>query len=163
MTSVHDFTVRTIDGNELALASLAGKVLLVVNVASECGLTPQYEALEALYREKRDEGLVVLGFPCNQFGAQEPGTEAEIASFCSKNYGVTFPLFAKIDVNGDARAPLYAYLTSLAVGPEGAGDLKWNFGKFLVNKDGSVRARFAPTVKPTNAALRTAIEDALTG
>ena len=161
MTDTHDFTVRAIDGADVPLARYAGKALLVVNVASECGLTKQYEALEALHREKAGEGLVVLGFPCNQFGGQEPGTEAEIQAFCTTRFDVTFPLFAKLEVNGPGRAPLYEYLTAQTVGPEPAGDVAWNFGKFLVGKDGAVRARFAPTVKPTDPALRAAIDDAL--
>ena len=163
MTNVHDFSVRTIEGSPRSLRDYQGKVLLVVNVASRCGLTPQYEALEALYREKKDEGLVVLGFPCNQFGAQEPGTEAEIQAFCSTNYDVTFPLFAKLDVNGPGQDPLYRLLTAQTVGPEDSGDVKWNFGKFLIGKDGSVKGRFAPTVKPTDAGLRDANGAALAG
>ena len=161
MTDTHDFTVRAIDGADVPLARYAGKALLVVNVASECGLTKQYEALEALHREKRDEGLLVLGFPCNQFGGQEPGTEAQIKDFCATRFDVSFPLFAKLEVNGADRAPLYAHLAAQTVGPEPEGDIAWNFGKFVVGKDGTVRARFAPTVKPTDASLRVAIEAAL--
>ena len=144
MTKLHDFTQKTIDGKEAPLSAYAGKVALVVNVASKCGLTPQYEGLEALYRELAPKGFVVLGFPCNQFMGQEPGTDAEIASFCSTKYDVTFPLFSKIDVNGETQAPLYAWLTREDAKPEGAGDVAWNFGKFLVGKDGNVVARFSP-------------------
>ena len=161
MTKLHDFTQKTIDGKEAPLSAYAGKVALVVNVASKCGLTPQYEGLEALYRELAPKGFVVLGFPCNQFMGQEPGTDAEIASFCSTKYDVTFPLFSKIDVNGETQAPLYAWLTREDAKPEGAGDVAWNFGKFLVGKDGSVVARFSPKVAPSAPELREAIERAL--
>jgi glutathione peroxidase len=161
MSTVHDFEVRTIDGETRKLSDYAGKVCLIVNVASACGLTPHYAGLEALYRELKDQGLVVLGFPCNQFGAQEPGTEADIKAFCTSKYDVTFPMFAKIDVNGPGAHPLYAHLTAAEVGPEGKGPVQWNFGKFVVGRDGAVRARFAPTTKPTDHALRQAIADAL--
>lgn len=161
MTKLHDFTQKTIDGKEAPLSAYAGKVALVVNVASKCGLTPQYEGLEALYRELAPKGFVVLGFPCNQFMGQEPGTDAEIASFCSTKYDVTFPLFSKIDVNGETQAPLYAWLTREDAKPEGAGDVAWNFGKFLVGKDGNVVARFSPKVAPSAPELREAIERAL--
>ena len=161
MTSVHSFSARTIDGQERSLGDYAGKVLLVVNVASACGLTPQYEGLEKLYREHRAAGLEVLGFPCNQFAGQEPGTEREIQSFCRLHYDVTFPLFAKIEVNGAGAHPLYAYLSGLETQPEGKGDVLWNFGKFLVGRDGAVLARFAPTQDPTSAAVTAAIEAAL--
>jgi glutathione peroxidase len=161
MTTVHDFTAKTIDGAERALSDYRGKVLLVVNVASRCGLTPQYEKLEALYRRYEGRGLVVLGFPCNQFGAQEPGTEAEIKTFCSTKYDVTFPMFAKLDVNGASAHPLYAFLTSQPTQPEGPGKISWNFGKFLVGKDGGVIARWAPTEDPTSPAVTSAIESAL--
>jgi glutathione peroxidase len=161
MTTVHDFRVKTIDGAERALSDYAGKALLVVNVASRCGLTPQYTALEALYREEKARGLEVLGFPCNQFGAQEPGTEAEIKTFCSTKYDVTFPLFAKIDVNGASAHPLYAFLTAEATQPDGPGKVGWNFAKFLVGKDGKVLARFAPTEDPAGAKIRAAITAAL--
>ena len=153
--------MKTIDGETKKLSDYAGKVLLVVNVASRCGLTPHYTGLEKLYRELKDEGLVVLGFPCNQFGAQEPGTEEEIQTFCSTKYDVSFPLFAKLDVNGPARSPVYAFLTSADVKPEGAGDIKWNFGKFVVGKDGQVVARFAPPTDPNDPAIREAIATAL--
>jgi len=161
MTTLHDFTVRTIDGADKSLADYRGRVALVVNVASRCGMTPQYAGLEELYREYREQGLDVLGFPCNQFGAQEPGTEAEIKTFCSTTYDVTFPLFAKVDVNGGAASPLYAWLTEQPTAPEGAGAVSWNFTKFLVGRDGKVVARFGPGAKPASETLVDAIEKAL--
>jgi glutathione peroxidase len=161
MASVHDFTVDTIDGEARSLADYRGEALLVVNVASRCGLTPQYTGLEALQRRYRDRGFRVLGFPCNQFLGQEPGTHEEIKEFCRTRYDVTFPLFAKLDVNGPARAPLYAFLTAQGTKPEGPGDIKWNFGKFLVGKDGAVLARFAPNVDPLADELVSAVEAAL--
>lgn len=161
MGLVHDFTVETIDGEERSLAEYRGSAVLVVNVASRCGLTPQYTGLEALHRRYQDRGFRVLGFPCNQFLGQEPGTHEEIKAFCRTRYDVSFPLFAKIDVNGPSRAPLYAFLTSQTTAPEGPGDVKWNFGKFLVGKDGAVRARFAPNVEPLAPDLVAAVESAL--
>ncbi len=161
MTTLHDFTVKAIDGTQTSLSNYAGKVLLVVNVASKCGLTPQYTALEALYRKHHARGFEVLGFPCNQFGGQEPGTEQEIQSFCSTKYDVTFPLFAKLDVNGDNRAPVYDFLTQAATGPDAAGDITWNFAKFLVDKQGKVIARFSPTEKPDSAAITAALDKVL--
>lgn len=152
----YDFTARSIDGADDALASYKGKTLLIVNVASKCGFTPQYKGLEALYRDYKDKGLVILGFPCDQFGHQEPGDEEEIKNFCSMNYDVTFPMFAKIKVNGDDAAPLYQFLKSEQSGLLGTGAIKWNFTKFLVDKSGKVVKRFAPTVKPE--ALRTEID-----
>ena len=146
--SVPDFTAAALDGTELPLSRFRGQVLLVVNVASRCGFTPQYTGLEALYRKFRDRGFAVLGFPCNQFGAQEPGTEAEIGSFCSTTYDVTFPMFAKIDVNGEHTHPLYQYLKDEKPGVLGTEAIKWNFTKFLVGRDGKVVRRFAPNVKP---------------
>ena len=148
MTSVYDFSARDIDGNERSLADYRGKTLLIVNVASKCGFTPQYTGLEALWRADRDKGLVVLGFPCDQFGHQEPGDEAEIRNFCSTSYDVTFPLFAKIDVNGDKAAPLYKWLKSEGKGILGSESIKWNFTKFLVDRDGQVVKRYAPTDTP---------------
>ncbi len=153
--------MQTIDGAPKRLSDYAGKVLLVVNVASRCGLTPQYTGLEALHREHGDAGLVVLGFPCNQFAGQEPGTPEEIKAFCATKYDVTFPLFAKVDVNGPARAPLYAHLTAATAGPEAAGDIAWNFGKFVVGKDGQVAARFSPRTPVNDPALLDAVADAL--
>lgn len=153
--------MKAIDGNPTALSKYAGKVVLIVNVASKCGLTPQYRRLEALYRTYNARGFEVLGFPCNQFGGQEPGTEEEIQTFCSTKYDVTFPLFAKLDVNGDKRAPLYDFLTSAATAPDGPGDVTWNFAKFLIDKQGQVIARFSPTEKPDTETITTAIENAL--
>jgi glutathione peroxidase len=148
MATVHDFSARTLEGVEQPLSAYDGKVLLVVNVASKCGFTPQYEGLEALYRKLAPRGFAVLGFPCDQFGHQEPGDEAEIRSFCSLNYGVTFPLFAKIDVNGDGAHPLYRHLKKAAPGLLGSEAIKWNFTKFLVDREGHVVKRYAPTDKP---------------
>lgn len=148
MSSVTDFKVKTADGGEVALADYRGKVLLIVNTASKCGFTPQYEGLEALHRDYGARGFEVLAFPCNQFGAQEPGDAAEIANFCSLTYDVTFPVFAKIDVNGDHADPLFERLKSDAPGVLGSKAIKWNFTKFLVNRDGKVVDRFAPTTKP---------------
>lgn len=155
------FEMENIDGKKVALDSYSGKVILVVNVASECGLTDQYEALQGLYEKYKDKGLVVLGFPCNQFGGQEPGTSAEIKSFCTKKYNVTFDMFAKIDVNGDKAAPLYKHLTSLETKPKGPGAIGWNFEKFLIGKDGTVAARFAPNVTPDSAQVVKQIEELL--
>jgi len=146
--SIHRFKARDIDGNEVSLDQYRGKTLLIVNVASRCGLTPQYEGLEALHRKYADRGFAVLGFPCNQFGGQEPGTEQEIREFCSTNYEVTFPLFAKIEVNGDAAHPLWQHLKSEQPGVLGSEAIKWNFTKFLVDRDGKVQRRFAPTDRP---------------
>lgn len=159
--TTHDFTVRTIDGKDKNLKDFAGKALLVVNVASQCGLTPQYSGLEELYRRYHDRGLEVLGFPCNQFGGQEPGTEAQIKTFCETKFDVTFPLFAKLDVNGPTRAPLYAFLTQQPTQPDGPGDIKWNFAKFLVSKSGAVVARFEPTATPLSDEVVKAIEQQL--
>jgi len=148
MTTVYDFSAKTIDGKARKLADYKGKVLLVVNTASQCGFTPQYQGLEALYKKYKDKGFAVLGFPSNQFGQQEPGPESEIAEFCEMNYGVTFPMFSKVDVNGDAAHPLYKYLTSTKKGLLGSEAIKWNFTKFLIDKHGSVVERYAPTTKP---------------
>jgi glutathione peroxidase len=148
MSSFYDFSANSLDGKPVALKDFAGQVLLVVNTASKCGFTPQYEGLEALYEQYRERGLAVLGFPCNQFGAQEPGTAEEIGSFCQKNYGVSFPMFEKIDVNGDTAHPLYRWLKSSAKGVLGSEAIKWNFTKFLIDRNGKVVDRFAPTTKP---------------
>ena len=148
MTSIYDFTAKAGDGSPAPLEAYRGKVLLIVNTASKCGFTPQYEGLEALYRKHKDQGLVVLGFPCNQFGAQEPGDAAEIADFCTTAYDVTFPVLAKIEVNGPGADPLYQYLTHEKRGLLGSAGIKWNFTKFLVGKDGTVLERFAPADKP---------------
>jgi len=152
MSTLQDIEVQTITGQRRRLADYAGKALLVVNVASKCGFTPQYAGLEALYRRYKDRGLVVLGFPCDQFGHQEPGDEAEIQSFCSLNYGVSFPMFAKIEVNGAGAHPLYRYLKQAAPGLLGTEGIKWNFTKFLVDPQGRVVARYAPTDKPESLA-----------
>ena len=148
MSSVYDFKALDLQGKERALADYRGKALLIVNVASRCGFTPQYTGLEALYRKHRERGLVVLGFPCNQFGHQEPGDERAIQSFCSSRYDVSFPMFAKIDVNGKAAHPLYRFLKSEAPGLFGSQAIKWNFTKFLVDRSGRVRARYAPLQAP---------------
>ena len=159
MSTLYDFTVNDIHGKPVALDRYKGKVLLVVNTASECGFTPQYKGLEALYEKYRAKGLEVLGFPCNQFGGQEPGSEAAIEQFCEVNYGVTFPLFAKVDVNGDHAAPVYRYLKSSKPGLLGTEAIKWNFTKFLVDREGNVVARYAP--KETPESIAPAIEQAL--
>ena len=148
MASIYDFTARDIDGNERSLGEYRGKLLLIVNTASKCGFTPQYKGLEALHRKYQARGLAVLGFPCNQFGAQEPGSEDEIASFCELNFGVTFPLFAKVDVNGDDAAPLYRHLKHAKPGLLGSEAIKWNFTKFLVDREGNVVERYAPQTEP---------------
>lgn len=146
--SVYEFTVKDIDGNDVKLSGYKGKTLLFVNVASKCGFTPQYEGLQALYEKYKDKGLVILGFPCNQFGSQEPGTNEEIKEFCSVNFGVTFPMFDKIDVNGKDAHPLYNYLRSQAKGTLGTEAIKWNFTKFLVDKNGKVIDRYGSQTKP---------------
>lgn len=159
-TTVSDITVKTIDGKEKQLNEYAGKVLLIVNVASYCGYTPQYSGLEALNQKYRDAGLRILGFPCNDFGTQEPGTNSEIAQFCETSYGVTFDLFDKVHAKGSEQHPLYAKLTQ-AVEP--TGDVAWNFEKFLINQQGEVVARFKSGVKPDSPELISAIEQALAG
>jgi glutathione peroxidase len=146
---IYDIEATTIDGHEQRLETYRGQVLLIVNVASRCGFTPQYTGLEALYRKYRDQGFTILGFPCDQFGHQEPGDEAEIKSFCQLNYDVTFPLFAKINVNGPNTHPLFNYLKSARPGLLWTKRIKWNFTKFLVDREGNVVRRYAPTVKPT--------------
>ena len=161
MSTLHDFSAKTIRGDAIELANFAGKVCLVVNVASQCGLTPQYDGLQRLYDEYQGRGLEILGFPCNQFGAQEPGTEAEIATFCETSYGVGFPMFSKVDVNGEGADPLYRWLTAEETKPDGAGDVAWNFAKFLVDREGRVVARFAPPTEPGAAEVKQAIEAAL--
>jgi glutathione peroxidase len=146
--SIYDFSAETLDGKPAPLSDWRDKVILIVNTASKCGFTPQYEGLEALYRKYRDRGLVILGFPCNQFGAQEPGDAAEIANFCSLTYEVDFPMMGKIDVNGPRTHPLYAYLKHAKPGLLGTEGVKWNFTKFLVDRKGEVVERFAPNVTP---------------
>ena len=161
MTTIYDLTARTIDGRDQSLRDYEGKVLLVVNVASQCGLTPHYAGLQELHDTFHDRGFAVLGFPCNQFGAQEPGTEAAIKTFCETRYGVTFPMFAKIDVNGGQRHPLYTFLTVQPTQPDGPGDIQWNFAKFLIDRSGQVAARFAPPTAPVSEEIVGAIEKAL--
>ena len=151
-TSVYDFKAQSIGGKDVALSSFKGQVMLIVNTASKCGFTPQFGGLEALHKAYADKGLVVLGFPCNQFGSQDPGLEAEIAEFCQVNYGVSFPMMGKVDVNGPQAHPLYKWLCAEAPGLLGSKSIKWNFTKFLVGKDGQVIKRYAPTDKPADLA-----------
>lgn len=158
MTTVHAFSEKTITGTEKKLADYEGKVLLIVNVASKCGLTPQYAALEKLHEEYAPRGLAVLGFPANEFGAQEPGSNDDIAAFCTTNYGVKFEMFSKVKVKGESIDPLFAHLTS---DPTFGGEIKWNFTKFLVGKGGEILARFEPTVDPQSVEVKAAIEKAL--
>ena len=148
MTTVYDFSAKTIDGHEISMADFEGKVLLIVNTASKCSFTPQYSGLETLHQKYGPTGFAVLGFPCNQFGAQEPGDASEIANFCKLTYEVDFPLFAKVDVNGDTAHPLFQLLKKQAPGLLGSEAIKWNFTKFLVDKHGRVQERFAPATKP---------------
>lgn len=153
--TIYEFSAETLEGRPASLVEFKGKVLLIVNTASQCGFTPQYAGLETLYRTFKERGLEVLGFPCNQFGAQEPGTAAEIGAFCERNYGVSFPMFAKIDVNGDKAHPLYRFLKKQKpglLGPLGGGAIKWNFTKFLVDRSGQVVVRYASTTKPEGLA-----------
>jgi len=154
-SSIHDFEMKSINGETVSMADYDGKVLLVVNVASRCGFTPQYEGLQALHKKYQDKGLVVMGFPANNFGAQEPGTDAEIKTFCSRTYGVDFPMFSKISVKGADKHPLYQFLTA------GGEEVPWNFTKFLIGKDGKVIRRFAPDVEPLAGELTGAIDQAL--
>ncbi|GIO67492.1 glutathione peroxidase [Paenibacillus sp. JTLBN-2024] len=157
--SVYTYSAATPAGKEVSLEEYKGKVLVIANTASQCGLTPQYGDLQKLYERYRDQGLVILGFPCNQFGAQEPGSSEEAASFCQLNYGVTFPVFAKIDVNGEAEHPLFAYLKEQQPGTAESSDIQWNFTKFLVNRSGEVVARYEPREDPE--AMAGAIEQLL--
>jgi glutathione peroxidase len=160
MTTLHDFSATSITGDEIDLSAYAGKVVLVVNTASKCGFTPQYEGLEALYEAYADQGLVILGFPCDQFGHQEPGDEGEIQEFCKVNYGVTFPMMAKIEVNGDGAHPLYQWLKAEKGGTLGS-KIKWNFTKFLVGRDGTPIKRYGSTTKPEK--IKADVEKALKG
>jgi glutathione peroxidase len=155
-TSIYDFTMNSIDGSPTPLSAYKGKVVLVVNVASQCGFTPQYAGLEAVYTKYKDQGFAILGFPANNFGAQEPGTNTEIKQFCTRKYSVDFPMFAKSDVKGEGQSPLYHYLTSAK-----GGDIKWNFTKFLIGRDGTILARFESAVKPDSEEVTAAIEQAL--
>jgi glutathione peroxidase len=159
--TIHDFSVKTIDGKDKSLADYKGNVLLVVNVASECGYTPQYDGLEKLHEEYAPRGLRVLGFPANEFGAQEPGTDAEIKAFCTSKFGVKFDMFSKIKVNGEGMHPLYDWLQSTDTNPKFGGPVKWNFNKFLVDQDGNVIGRFAHKVEPLSNDVKAAIEKAL--
>jgi glutathione peroxidase len=159
-SSLRDFSARDIDGQDVDLSSYDGQVVLVVNTASQCGFTPQYAGLEQLFEDHRAEGFAVLGFPCDQFGNQEPGSEDEIAQFCETSYGVTFPMFSKVEVNGDGAHPLFAWLRSEKEGPRGA-DIDWNFTKFLIGRDGRVLARFGPKREPAD--LEADVEKALAG
>lgn len=156
-----DFEVKNIDGEATKLEKYKGKVVVMVNVASKCGLTPQYEKLQNLYAEHKDDGLVVLGFPCNQFGKQEPGTEAEIKTFCQENYSVEFDMFSKLNVNGDEAAPLYKYLTAQETKPKGTGAVKWNFEKFVIGRDGKIAGRFGPRVDPTGDEFKAFVAEQL--
>ena len=151
-TSLYDFDMKTIDGDVRSLDTYRGKVVLVVNVASKCGLTPHYKGLQELYDRYAAEGLEVLGFPCNQFGAQEPGSDEDVKEFCTTRYGVTFPMFSKLDVNGAHRAPLFACLAGEDTQPEGSGDIQWNFTKFLIGRDGEILKRYAPRTAPADIA-----------
>lgn len=152
MSTVHEFEARSLAGRPVSLSEYEGKVMLIVNTASKCGFTPQYEGLESIYKKYRDRGLVVLGFPCNQFGEQEPGAADEIGAFCQQNYGVSFPMFDKIDVNGDHAHPLYQWLKKSAPGLLGSERIKWNFTKFLLDRQGNVVERYAPVTKPQDVA-----------
>jgi glutathione peroxidase len=159
--TIYDFQEKTIDGKPKSLAEYKGKAVLIVNVASKCGLTPQYKGLEELHEAYASRGFAVLGFPANEFGAQEPGTESEIKDFCTTNYGVKFDMFSKVKVKGAGIDPLFDYLTSASTNPKFSGDIKWNFNKFLIGKNGEVLARFEPKVEPTSAEVKQAIESAL--
>ena len=159
--NIYDFSAKTIDGKTRSLSEYRGKVALVVNVASECGLTPQYTGLEQLHEKYASKGLAILGFPANEFGAQEPGSNEQIQAFCKTQYGVKFDMFAKVKVKGAGIDPIFEFLTSPATNPASPGDIKWNFNKFLIGKDGAILARFEPKVEPTSADVVGAIEKAL--
>ena len=160
-SSVHEFTMKSLDGKQVPLASFKGKVMLVVNVASQCGYTYQYEGLQALYAKYKDRGLVLTGFPANNFGGQEPGSDEEIGAFCKSKFGVTFPMFSKISVKGADQAPLYQFLTNTQANPKTGGEIQWNFTKFLVDRDGRVIQRFEPAVEPQSREIEAAVEAAL--
>jgi len=159
--SIYDFTIKTIDGEKISLKTYHGKVVLLVNVASKCGFTPQYTALEAVYEKYKDRGLVIVGIPANNFAQQEPGTNEEIKKFCSSKYMVTFPMMSKVSVLGDDKTPLYVFLTGKGTDPKFAGDIKWNFTKFLFDRNGNPVARFEPNVTPDSAQVTAAIESTL--
>jgi glutathione peroxidase len=159
--SIYDFTMKSIDGDQVSLGSYGGKVVLLVNVASKCGFTPQYAGLEALYEKYKDRGLVIVGVPANNFMQQEPGTNEEIKKFCSNKYNVTFPMMSKVSVKGDDKAPLYSFLTDQSTDPKFAGDIKWNFTKFLFDRNGNPIARFEPATTPDSPEVITAVEAAL--
>ncbi len=159
---IYDFTMTSIEGKPVPLSSYKGRVILIVNVASQCGFTPQYKGLEALYLRYKDRGFTILGFPANNFGHQEPGTDVEIKTFCSTNYNITFDLFSKISVKGNDQHPLYRFLTSAETDPKFSGDVKWNFQKYLIDRKGNIVGRFASAVEPMSADVTTAIERALT-
>ncbi len=161
INSIYDFSLKDIDHKEVNLGQYRGKVVLMVNVASRCGFTPQYEGLQKLYLKYKDRGFVILGFPANNFLAQEPGSDEEIKTFCSTRYSVTFPIFSKISVKGDDIHPLYKFLTSKETNPDFGGDIKWNFSKFLLDKNGKIIARFEPAVKPESDQVIQAIEKSL--
>ena len=160
-SSVHEFTMKMLDGKQTPLAGFKGKVMLVVNVASQCGYTYQYEGLQALYAKYKDRGLVLTGFPANDFGGQEPGSDAEIGAFCKSKFGVTFPMFSKISVKGSDQAPLYQFLTDTKTNPKTGGEIQWNFTKFLVDRNGKVIQRFEPAVEPDSKEIEAAVEAAL--
>jgi glutathione peroxidase len=159
--SIYDFTIKSIDGQQVSLGSYSGKVVLLVNVASKCGFTPQYAGLEAVYEKYKDKGLVIVGIPANNFAQQEPGTNEEIKKFCSNKYNVTFPMMSKVSVLGDDQAPLYSFLTGKTSDPQFGGDIKWNFTKFLFDRSGNPVARFEPNVTPDSPQVTAAIEKAL--
>jgi glutathione peroxidase len=159
--TVHDFTLNSIDGQSAPLAAYKGKVVLLVNVASKCGFTPQYSALESTYEKYKDRGFVIVGIPANNFGAQEPGSNQEIKTFCSSKYHVTFPMMAKVSVKGDDITPLYQFLTDKSSNPQSGGEIKWNFTKFLIGPDGRVITRFEPEITPDSPQVTSAIEEAL--
>ena len=160
-SSVHEFSLKAIDGKPVPLSNFKGQIMLVVNVASQCGYTPQYEGLEKLYETYKSRGFVITGFPANNFGGQEPGTDSEIQTFCRSKYGVTFPMFSKMSVAGGDKAPLYGFLTDRASNPKTGGEIQWNFTKFLIDRDGKVLQRFEPEVEPLSRELVSAVEAAL--
>lgn len=161
VSSIYNLTVKTIEGKDLTLAAYTGQVVMIVNVASKCGFTPQYTGLEALYQRYRDQGFVVLGFPSNDFLGQEPGTDAEIREFCTLRYQITFPMFSKISVKGKSAHPVYQYLTDKKTDPEFSGDISWNFNKFLLDRQGRIVARFGSRTTPESEEIKTAVEKAL--